>query len=170
MFMRFYRYLTIYVMQHNTIGFMRAGADVMFEWSVDVGTHGCGDCRGPCCLPSTLKGPVGMQGHSWDSAEERLTLCSTILLQGEGPLPNLTAGRHSQACGKANARGGQQPQQKSNWFLLAQPDTDSSGPYNDSLLDTEGNMSPQCLRRTEEAAGKLCFSCQFILFQKPLMK
>ncbi|TNN87830.1 hypothetical protein EYF80_001794 [Liparis tanakae] len=84
---------------------------------------------------SRIFGPVGMQGHSWDSAEKRLTLCSTILLHGEGPVPNLTAGRHSQACGKANAR-----------------DTDSSGLYSDSLLDTEGKMSPQGLRRTEEAA------------------
>lgn len=41
---------------------------------------------------STLKAPDGDAGPQLGlSREERLTLCSTILLHGEGPVPNLTA-------------------------------------------------------------------------------
>lgn len=43
--------------------------------------HGCGDSRGALTAGS----------HLGLSREEGLTLCSTILLHGEGPLPKLTA-------------------------------------------------------------------------------
>lgn len=43
-------------------------------------------------LASTLKGLDGDAGPQLGlSREERLTLCSTILLHGEGPVPDLTA-------------------------------------------------------------------------------
>lgn len=106
--------------------------------------------------PLHIKGPCGDVGPQLGlSREERLTLCFTILLHG-GP----NAQPYSWG-GKAMPLGKLTPEVAHNHsnnpidssLRNHQPETDSSGFYNDSLLGTWGKMSPEVLWSAEETAG-----------------